>query len=325
MFEPDETPTLTQILNRCNSGHFFNRLAAFATPMHKAVLSTSSGLEEEIESQRREFASIRTEVAGLKAALHQLEKAGSAKPASSRSPKRVPPVRQPPRGSAAQNPRAAPESEPEVNVVEIGAIGDRGVGKTSLLLVAKGHPYPEDSESVVLQNDERIYESPVRLYRHRENERHRIHLVEGGDPRTFNAVLDCFALDDRESLNNIRTVWVPRPWRRWGFTEQAVFLVGTKSDKWDLSAPGAISQGDIDEMASYIGARGVVLCSAKSNHLQVASARDGSWRMGHDMLDLVDLALAEWDKRHSRMMPGSEVRLHSIDSQWSRNQSATVA
>jgi hypothetical protein len=81
-------------------------------------------------------------------------------------------------------------------------------------------------------------------------------------------VLLCFALDDPESLSKIATKWAPeinfRPRR---------LLIGTKRDLWNPTAPGAISQADIDETAENLPSchirricYGVALCSAKYDH-----------------------------------------------------------
>jgi hypothetical protein len=76
--------------------------------------------------------------------------------------------------------------------------------------------------------------------------------------------LFCFALDDPESLRSVRTKWLPDagPFYR---HEQARVLVGTKSDLWNPSAPGAISQKEIDAAREMLRANKVILCSAKKN------------------------------------------------------------
>jgi hypothetical protein len=87
----------------------------------------------------------------------------------------------------------------------------------------------------------------------------------------YHIVLLCFALDDPESLSNIATKWAPELCKAGPGPKR--LLVGTKRDLWNPTAPGAISQADIDETANNLPSSpihracyGVALCSAKDNH-----------------------------------------------------------
>jgi GTPase SAR1 family protein len=149
------------------------------------------------------------------------------------------------------------------HTLRLWMVGDRGVGKTSLLLVAQGCPYPGDGTAAVLQNSARTVPSP-RL----PGQKYRLEFWESGNeikaPEGSGVLILCFALDDPESLKSVRTRW-PAVWSRRG---RPKLLIGTKSDLWNRSAPGAISQADIDAAAEELRTGGVVekiVCSAKNN------------------------------------------------------------
>jgi small GTP-binding protein len=85
-------------------------------------------------------------------------------------------------------------------------------------------------------------------------------------PMSYNkcdVVLICFALNNQESLKNVSERWLPEV--REYAPKASIVLVGTKSDLWDPTAPGAITQADIDAVATEIKAFKSITCSAKKN------------------------------------------------------------
>lgn len=75
-------------------------------------------------------------------------------------------------------------------------------------------------------------------------------------------ILICFAMDSRDSFNNVRDTWCPEV--RHYCPKASLLLIGCKNDL--ASAPGndCISQEEVEKLANSIGATRHFLCSAKT-------------------------------------------------------------
>jgi small GTP-binding protein len=151
--------------------------------------------------------------------------------------------------------------------IRVVAVGDGAVGKTCMLLVFKGDPYPEDYEPTIFENHHELRTVGGRQYC--------LHLWDTAGQQEYDrlrpmsyakcdVVLICFALDSPESLKNVTTKWYPEV-KEYCPKTVAVLLVGTKADLWDRAAADAISQAKIDEVAAAIHAFKSITCSAKKN------------------------------------------------------------
>ena len=154
----------------------------------------------------------------------------------------------------------------ESTPVRVVAVGDGSIGKTCMLLVFKGDPFPEDYEPTIFESHHEIREFQGKTYC--------LHLWDTAGQEEYDrlrpmsyskcdVVLVCFALNDKETLNNVKDKW---------YTEikefcpnAAKILVGTKADLWDPTKPGAITQNDINKVATEIKAYKSITCSAKNN------------------------------------------------------------
>ena len=148
--------------------------------------------------------------------------------------------------------------------IRVVAVGDGAVGKTCMLLVFKGDPYPEDYEPTIFENHHEM--------RTLQGKQYCLHLWDTAGQEEYDrlrpmsyskcdVVLVCFALNDKDSLNNVKDKW---------FNELKEFcpnaariLVGTKADLWDKTA---ITEDEISKVATEIKAYKSITCSAKDNN-----------------------------------------------------------
>ena len=154
----------------------------------------------------------------------------------------------------------------EPTPVRLVSVGDGAVGKTCLLLVFKGDPFPEDYEPTIFESHHEMRKYQGKTYT--------LHLWDTAGQEEYDrlrpmsyskcdVVLVCFALNDRESFKNVTEKW---------FVEiqefapkAAIVLVGTKADLWDTNAKDSITQAEINQVATKIKAYKAINCSAKKN------------------------------------------------------------
>jgi small GTP-binding protein len=150
--------------------------------------------------------------------------------------------------------------------VRVLAVGDGAVGKTCMLHVFKGDPYPEEYQPTIFENHHEL-----RTY---QGKQYLIHLWDTAGQEEYDhlrpasyakcdVVLICFSLADPVSLQHVSDVWI-REVNTYA-PKAAIILVGTKSDLWQPSAAGAITQSHIDTVASKTNAVKALVCSAKNN------------------------------------------------------------
>lgn len=157
------------------------------------------------------------------------------------------------------------KGEKQANVIRIVAVGDGAVGKTCMLVVFKGDPFPTDYEPTIFENHHEM-----RTY---QGKQYVLHLWDTAGQEEYDrlrpmsyakcdVVLICFALNSPETLKSVTSQWILEI--KEYCPKSVVVLVGTKSDLWDKSAEGAIKQEDIDNVAKQIGAYKTINCSAKN-------------------------------------------------------------
>ena len=147
--------------------------------------------------------------------------------------------------------------------VRIVAVGDGAIGKTCMLLVFKGDPFPEDYEPTIFESHHEMRQFQGKTYC--------LHLWDTAGQEEYDrlrpmsyskcdVVLVCFALNDPDTLKNVTDKWYAEIKE---FSPNAAkILVGTKLDLWDKTK---IPQTEIDRIAKEIGAYKSILCSAKNN------------------------------------------------------------
>ncbi|OHT12878.1 small GTP-binding protein [Tritrichomonas foetus] len=147
--------------------------------------------------------------------------------------------------------------------LRVVAVGDGSVGKTCMLLVFKGDPFPEDYEPTIFENHHEM--------RQYEGKTYCLHLWDTAGQEEYNrlrpmsyakadVVLICFALNNAESLKNVTARWILEVNEY--CPSASVVLVGTKADLWNKEE---ITQAQIDQAATEIKAYKSIVCSAKEN------------------------------------------------------------
>jgi Ras family protein A len=150
--------------------------------------------------------------------------------------------------------------------LRIVVVGDGGVGKTCMLFVFKGDPYPSGYVPTIFESHDEL--------RQYEGKQYCLHLRDTRGQEEYDrlrplsyakchCVLICFALEWRGYLKNVVTRWFAEV--KQYCPKAAVVLVGTKSDLWNKAEPDAITQADIDSTAAQIKADKAIQCSAKKN------------------------------------------------------------
>jgi small GTP-binding protein len=149
--------------------------------------------------------------------------------------------------------------------LKLVAVGDGAVGKTSLLMVLNGKPFPERYVPTIFENytqNVEISGIPYTL---------RIWDTAGQDeydrlrPLSYsgvNAILLCFALDSKQSFVNLTEQWIGEV-KHYCQTAK-IILVGTKSD---LRQTGNLNHVTNDEAQRFLSEQkcdAFIPCSPKS-------------------------------------------------------------
>ncbi|KAK8885722.1 hypothetical protein M9Y10_041174 [Tritrichomonas musculus] len=161
---------------------------------------------------------------------------------------------------------SAKDKDGKIQPIRIVAIGDGAVGKTCMLLVFKGDPFPEDYEPTIFENFHEI--------RTFQGKQYNLHLWDTAGQEEYDRLrpmsyakcdvaLICFALDNPDSLKSVTSQWILEI--REYCPKAPVILIGTKSDLWNPDEEGAITQSQIDDVAKQINAFKTINCSARNN------------------------------------------------------------
>ena len=157
------------------------------------------------------------------------------------------------------------KKDQKANTIRIVAVGDGAVGKTCMLTVFKGDPFPEDYEPTIFENHHEM--------RTFQGKQFCLHLWDTAGQEEYDrlrpmsyakcdCVLICFALNNADTLKSVESQWILEC--KEYCPKAAIVLVGTKADLWKPSEDGAITQDQIDEVAKRVHAFKAINCSAKT-------------------------------------------------------------
>lgn len=151
----------------------------------------------------------------------------------------------------------------KANEIKLVVIGDGAVGKTSLLTVLKGEPFPERYVPTVFDNyalDVTHNNKPYRLHiwdTAGQDEFDRLRPLSYQDAKV---ILICFELDKRASFTNLSDRWVAEV--NYFCKEVKMILVGCKSDLRDGSND-SVSDEEALQFAKQHGNIPYIATSAK--------------------------------------------------------------
>jgi small GTP-binding protein len=149
--------------------------------------------------------------------------------------------------------------------LKLVAVGDGAVGKTSLLMVLNGKPFPERYVPTIFENYTQsvdINGVPYKL---------RIWDTAGQDeydrlrPLSYsgaNAILLCFALDSKQSFVNLTERWIGEV-KHYCQTAK-IILIGTKADLRQAGNPNHVTDDEARGFVTEQKCDAFVACSPKS-------------------------------------------------------------
>lgn len=127
-------------------------------------------------------------------------------------------------------------------------VGDGTVGKTCLISIVKGDPFPTDYLPTVLDNYVVEYKSDKRQYKIQVSDTsgqmdyqslRKVAYTNAINQCKNVVVFICFALDSKTSFNNVGSVWLPEV--KEYCKDASIVLVGTKVDARIENSPDHIS------------------------------------------------------------------------------------
>ncbi|XP_022193703.2 mitochondrial Rho GTPase isoform X2 [Nilaparvata lugens] len=147
--------------------------------------------------------------------------------------------------------------------VRILLVGDRGVGKTSLILSLVSEEFPEDvppkSEEITIPADVTPELVPTNIVDYSAVEQSDMQLVE--EVQRANVICVVYSVDDDDTMDRVTSYWLPFLRETLSHTHRCpVVLVGNKVDLVDYSTVDAA----MDIMNDYKEVESFVECSAKT-------------------------------------------------------------
>lgn len=149
--------------------------------------------------------------------------------------------------------------------VRILLVGDRGVGKTSLILSLVSEEFPEDvppkSEEITIPADITPEMVPTHIVDYSAAEQSDLQLVE--EIQRANVICVVYSVEDEDSLERVTSYWLPFIRETLNHNNRCpVVLVGNKVDQVDYSTVDTA----MDIMNDFKEVESFVECSAKSLH-----------------------------------------------------------
>lgn len=121
--------------------------------------------------------------------------------------------------------------------VRILLVGDRGVGKTSLILTLVSEEFPEDvppkAEEITIPADVTPEQVPTNIVDFSSAEQTEDNLVE--EIQRASVICVVYAVDDDDSMDRVATYWLPLIREYSPDSRSPVVLVGNKMDLIDYS------------------------------------------------------------------------------------------
>ncbi|XP_075221226.1 mitochondrial Rho GTPase-like isoform X2 [Lycorma delicatula] len=148
--------------------------------------------------------------------------------------------------------------------VRILLVGDRGVGKTSLILSLVSEEFPEDvpakSEEITIPADVTPEMVPTNIVDYSAAEQSNLQLFE--EIQKANVICIVYSVDDDDTMDRVTSFWLPyiRETLLSRATKCPIVLVGNKTDLVDYSTVDAA----MDIMNEFKEVESFVECSAKS-------------------------------------------------------------
>ncbi|XP_075220064.1 mitochondrial Rho GTPase-like isoform X2 [Lycorma delicatula] len=147
--------------------------------------------------------------------------------------------------------------------VRILLVGDRGVGKTSLILSLVSEEFPEDvppkSEEITIPADVTPELVPTHIVDYSAAEQSDLQLVE--EIQRANVICVVYSVEDDESMGRVTSYWLPFIRETLNHSNRCpVILVGNKNDLVDYSTVDAA----MDIMNDFKEVESFVECSAKT-------------------------------------------------------------
>jgi small GTP-binding protein len=153
-----------------------------------------------------------------------------------------------------------------MNDLKVVAVGDGNVGKTSLLVVLNGEPFPRPYplfivEDLIKNLNFHGVSYKLRLWERAEDEFGNAHPLSYKDA---NVILLCFALDSKQSFINLTLNWINEA--EHSCPKAKTILLGTKSDARKPDNVNHVT--DIEAMTFKAEQQcwAFITCSSKSGH-----------------------------------------------------------
>ena len=149
--------------------------------------------------------------------------------------------------------------------LKLVAVGDGAVGKTSLLMVLNGKPFPERYVPTIFEN----YTQAVDI----QGVPYKLHIWDtaGQDeydrlrPLSYsgaNAILLCFALDSKQSFVNLSERWIGEV--KHYCKDAKIILIGTKADLRQTGNPNHVTDDEAKGFLAEQKCDAFIPCSPKS-------------------------------------------------------------
>jgi len=149
--------------------------------------------------------------------------------------------------------------------IKLVAVGDGATGKTSLLTVLKGEPFPERYIPTIFENYSQNYKQDDVNYELHiwdtpgQDEYDRLRPISYQDAKV---ILLCFALDKRQSFLNLSERWIMEV--KYYCKDARIILAGMKSDLRESGNPNHISDEEARQFCIDQKFSEYVPCSAKT-------------------------------------------------------------
>ena len=151
--------------------------------------------------------------------------------------------------------------------IKLVAVGDGAVGKTSLLTVLKGDPFPERYIPTIFENYAQDYSQNGEAFKLHiwdtpgQDEYDRLRPISYQDAKV---ILLCFSLDKRQSFLNLNERWIMEV--KYYCKDAKIILIGTKSDLREAGNSNHITDEEARQFCQEQKFAQFIPCSPKTGH-----------------------------------------------------------